>query len=73
MHCLVVTLSQEGLKALSPPCLTMRKVLDNHGVVTGKTAEKQDKCILELSREHIPAFTPYTLHLFFVFYASRQD
>ena len=31
-------------------------------MVTGKTAEKQDKCSLELSREHIPAFTPYTLH-----------
>ena len=34
MRCLVVTLSQDGLTALSPPCQTMRKVLDNHGVVS---------------------------------------
>ena len=32
----------------------------DNGVVTGKTAEKQDKCSLELSREHIPAFTLYS-------------
>ena len=43
MRCLVVSLSQDGLTALSPPCQTMRKVLDNIGVVTGKNAEKQDK------------------------------
>lgn len=34
MRCLVVTLSQYGLTALSPPSQTMRKVLDNHGVVS---------------------------------------
>ena len=44
MYCLTVSLSQDGLTALSPPCQTMRKVLDNHGVVTGKTAEMGDKC-----------------------------
>ena len=44
MRCLVVTLSQDGLTALSPPCQPMRKLLDNIGVVTGKTAGKQDKC-----------------------------
>lgn len=44
MYCLTVSLSQDGLTALSPPCQTMRKVLDNHGVVTGKTAEMEDKC-----------------------------
>ena len=73
MCCHTVSLSQERLKALSAPRQTMRKVLDNigvitewyrsgNGVVTGKTAEKQDKCTQRLSREHIPAFTPYTLH-----------
>ena len=41
MYCLTVTLSQDRLTALSPPCQTMRKVLDNHGVVTGKTAESR--------------------------------
>ena len=30
----------------------------DNGVITGKTAEKQDKCSLELSREHIPALHP---------------
>ena len=44
MYCHTVSLSQEGLKALSAPRQTMRKVLDNIGVVTGKIAEKQDKC-----------------------------
>ena len=44
MYCLTVSLSQEGLKALSAPRQTMRKVLDNIGVVTGKTTGKQDKC-----------------------------
>ena len=44
MYCLTVSLSQDGLTALSPPCQTMRKVLDNIGVVTGKTAEMEDKC-----------------------------
>ena len=44
MYCLTVSLSQEGLKALSAPRQTMRKVLDNIGVITGKTAGKQDKC-----------------------------
>ena len=34
MYCLTVSLSQEGLKALSAPRQTMRKVLDNHGVIT---------------------------------------
>ena len=34
MRCLVVTLSQEGLTALSAPRQTKRKVLDNHGVVS---------------------------------------
>ena len=48
MRCLVVSLSQDGLTALSPPSQTMRKVLDNIGVVTGKTAGKQDKCTLGL-------------------------
>ena len=47
MYCLTVSLSQDGLTALSPPCQTMRKVLDNIGVVTGKTARKQDKCNLD--------------------------
>ena len=44
MCCHTVSLSQEGLKALSAPRQTMRKVLDNIGVVTGKTTGKQDKC-----------------------------
>ena len=34
MRCLVVSLSQEGLKALSAPRQTMRKVLDNIGVIS---------------------------------------
>ena len=34
MRCLVVSLSQDGLKALSAPRQTMRKVLDNIGVIT---------------------------------------
>ena len=34
MRCLVVTLSQDGLTALSPPRQPMRKVLDNIGVIT---------------------------------------
>ena len=34
MCCLTVSLSQERLKALSAPRQTMRKVLDNIGVVT---------------------------------------
>ncbi len=51
MYCLTVSLSQDGLTALSPPCQPMRKVLDSIGVVTGKTAEKQDKCSLGLSTE----------------------
>ena len=34
MYCLTVSLSQEGLKALSAPRQTMRKVLDNIGVIT---------------------------------------
>ena len=34
MRCLVVTLSQDGLTALSPPCQTTGKVLDNIGVIT---------------------------------------
>ena len=34
MRCLVVTLSQDGLTALSPPRQSMRKVLDNIGVIT---------------------------------------
>ena len=62
MRCLVVTLSQDGLTALSSPCQTTGKVLDNIGVVTGKTAGKQEKRSLGLFPQHIPAFTPYTLH-----------
>ena len=34
MYCLTVSLSQEGLKALSAPRQTMRKVLDNIGAIT---------------------------------------
>ena len=34
MRCLVVTLSQDGLTALYAPRQTMRKVLDNHEVIT---------------------------------------
>ena len=60
MRCLVVSLSQDGLTALSPPCQTMRKVLDNIGVVTGKTAEKQGKCTLGLFPRAYSCL--YTLH-----------
>ena len=60
MYCLTVSLSQDGLTALSPPCQTMRKVLDNHGVITGKTAEKQGKCTLGLSPRAYSCL--YTLH-----------
>ncbi len=59
-HCLTVSLSQDGLTALSPPCQTMRKVLDNHGVITGKTAEKQGKCTLGLFPRAYSCL--YTLH-----------
>ena len=45
MCCHTVSLSQDGLIALSSPCQTTGKVLDNIGVITGKTAEKQDKWV----------------------------
>ena len=47
MCCHTVSLSQDGLTALSSPCQTTGKVLDNIGVITGKTAEKQDKPIID--------------------------
>ena len=66
MRCLVVTLSQEGLKALSAPRQTTRKVLDNIGVVKGKTAEKQDKFTL-------PIFCDYILGRAFGSFLPRCD
>ena len=62
MYCLTVSLSQDGLTALSPPCQTMRKVLDNHGVVTGKTAESRINATIRITDSYLDyADLPYHL------------
>jgi hypothetical protein len=71
-HCLTVTRGIESIVSTLPNYEeSIGQSQSGIGLVTGKTAEKQGKCSLELSREHIPAFTPYTLHQFVVYYDGR--
>ena len=60
-HCLTVTRRIDSLVSTLPNYEeSVGQYRSDNEVVTGKTAEKQDKCTLGLPREHIPAFTPYT-------------